>query len=74
MNCDFIDSTAHEVYLNILVTKLYKNKLKTNLHLLTYAQVCKIRLHVACISCGQHAAASYEFKTRTHIITRGRIL
>ena len=35
-NCDYFENTAREVYLNIPVKHLYKNKLKTILHLLTY--------------------------------------
>ena len=41
-NCDFIEYTEHDVYLNIPVKHLYKNKLKTILYLLTCGRLVLI--------------------------------
>ena len=38
-NYDFTENTAHKDYLNIPIKRLYKNKLKASLHLVTCRHV-----------------------------------
>ena len=38
-NCDFTENTAHKIYLNIPIKRLYKNKLKASLHLVTCRRI-----------------------------------